>query len=348
MIKDYTFSDGHLSAIANKYRVDKQLVQKQVAALTLLYHLRRSGLNFIFKGGTSLLCLISPPLRLSLDIDIIVAPGTDLANVLQSISLLPPFKRFEGDQRNSKHQIPKSHFRFYFDSSISDGKEEYILLDVLYEENLYPETQSSSFPWEFILTDDPVDVITPTVNSILGDKLTAFAPNTTGIPYLRGSVSMSMEIIKQLFDISNLFDKCEKIEIVENTFERICTKELIYRNQDVLMISSVLDDIFNTSYLLLERNEKDSKFISLLSGINRLKSYIIPKGFHLDYVIIAAGKAAYLSQLIKLRNTTFERFFDHTSIKNFDLADTAYSRYNKLRKSNPQAFFYWYKAIELK
>jgi hypothetical protein len=35
------------------------------------------------------------------------------------------------------------------------------------------------------------------------EKLTAFAPNTTGIPYEKNGHSKSMEIIKQLYDIGN-------------------------------------------------------------------------------------------------------------------------------------------------
>ncbi len=41
---------------------------------------------------------------------------------------------------------------------------------------------------------------------MLGDKLTAFAPNTTGIRHFKGDKDCSMEIIKQLFDIASLFD----------------------------------------------------------------------------------------------------------------------------------------------
>ena len=37
---------------------------------------------------------------------------------------------------------------------------------------------------DWLLQDDKRIVVrTPDINSILGDKLTAFAPNTTGIPY---------------------------------------------------------------------------------------------------------------------------------------------------------------------
>ena len=36
------------------------------------------------------------------------------------------------------------------------------------------------------LDDNPLLVSIPSVNDILGDKFTAFAPNTSGIPYFKG------------------------------------------------------------------------------------------------------------------------------------------------------------------
>lgn len=49
------------------------------------------------------------------------------------------------------------------------------------------------------IMDQPLLVRVPSLEDILGDKLTAFAPNTTGIPYFKSEHSMSMEIIKQLY-----------------------------------------------------------------------------------------------------------------------------------------------------
>ena len=82
----------------------------------------------------------------------------------------------------------------------------------------------------------------PSINCILGDKLTAYAPNTTGIPY---GVGKDLEIIKQLFDVSKLFDLYDNINIVRDTFKIIAEKELAYRGLESLSIDDVLDDIFN-------------------------------------------------------------------------------------------------------
>ena len=68
------------------------------------------------------------------------------------------------------------------------------------------------------IIDAPLNVNVPILEDILGDKLTAFAPNTTGIPYFKKEDSMSMEIIKQLYDIGNLFDVVNELSVIRTTF----------------------------------------------------------------------------------------------------------------------------------
>jgi len=61
-----------------------------------------------------------------------------------------------------------------------------------------------------LIKDEPLTVTTPDINSITGDKLVAFAPSTTGVPY---GFEKEKEIIKQLFDVGNLFHLIEDLEI---------------------------------------------------------------------------------------------------------------------------------------
>ena len=65
---------------------DKILIEKSIRALYLLEQLVLTDLDFIFKGGTSLLLLLKDIKRLSIDIDIIIPKRiheTDLNIVLQ-------------------------------------------------------------------------------------------------------------------------------------------------------------------------------------------------------------------------------------------------------------------------
>ena len=79
--------------------------------------------------------------------------------------------------------------------------------------------------------EHPADVTVPSFDDILGDKLTAFAPNTTGIPYQKSGNSQTMEIIKQLYDIGYLFDSAEDLSVVSKTFnEYVDSRIWLQRN----------------------------------------------------------------------------------------------------------------------
>ena len=61
----------------NKFN-DITLIEKTIRAFSLLESLVRSGCPFVFKGGTSLMLHLNSAKRLSIDIDIICPPGTDI------------------------------------------------------------------------------------------------------------------------------------------------------------------------------------------------------------------------------------------------------------------------------
>ena len=98
--------------------------------------------------------------------------------------------------------------------------------------------------------EDPIMVKVPCIEDLLGDKLTAFAPNSTGIPYYKGEDSMSMEIIKQLYDIGNLFDRSENLKIVKETFCRFSRTELSYRKAKDKTETDVIEIYFKLHFAL--------------------------------------------------------------------------------------------------
>ncbi len=89
MIDKASLSPEWLEEKRNKHRRDPGIMEAMIHALYLLGHLKSTGLDFIFKGGTSLILLMEKPLRFSVDIDIIVKPGTgreELESYLSKIS----------------------------------------------------------------------------------------------------------------------------------------------------------------------------------------------------------------------------------------------------------------------
>ncbi|MFM8717769.1 MAG: nucleotidyl transferase AbiEii/AbiGii toxin family protein [Spartobacteria bacterium] len=72
MISPVCFSKEWHCAQANALQArDVRNLEKCVLALELVGRLKKAGLEFIFKGGTSLLLLTDQPRRLSIDVDIL-------------------------------------------------------------------------------------------------------------------------------------------------------------------------------------------------------------------------------------------------------------------------------------
>ena len=253
MIDIKSIEKDWVEGISKRKKADKILIEKVIRALMLLEGLSNSGLDFVFKRGTALMLLLGTTKRLSIDIDIIVPNrSVDLTDYLDKFITEKGFARYEKQERKVQSDIEKEHYKLFFISALN-GKESHILLDVL-KEGIYYKTLvktpvSSSFLKE---TGPPIMVTTPDFNNILGDKLTAFAPTTTGIPYIKKDKEMGMEIIKQMYDVGCLFDEIDNVSMVKDVFNAFATVELKYRG-NTHTISDVLDDTFYTALAICFR-----------------------------------------------------------------------------------------------
>jgi len=221
MIKEHCFTEEWLGAFKKQKehkRIDKAILEKMVYALHLLERIKTNGLDFIFKGGTSLVILLQEGNRFSIDIDIICNTDREtLETILQKVVESSNFKSFELDEHRSYQSgVPKAHYSFAFNSATKGKYSGTILLDILIEDSIYPAIAEKQIQTKWIETDTKTLVAMPTIDAITGDKLTAFAPNTIGVPYFKGKDNQpfSMEICKQLFDLNKLFEKIENIETV--------------------------------------------------------------------------------------------------------------------------------------
>ncbi|MCL1942326.1 MAG: nucleotidyl transferase AbiEii/AbiGii toxin family protein [Candidatus Azobacteroides sp.] len=301
MIKNECTTKQWIERISKTQKADKILVEKVIRALILLEGLAESGLDFVFKGGTALMLMLNKSRRLSIDIDIMIEDNIpDLSNIIHSIVQYKDFIRFEKQERKTGTNIDKEHYKLFFQSAV-ENKESYMLLDVLKEKIHYQNIIETPINSVFIeCSGEMVKVKTPDFNNLLGDKLTAFAPDTTGIPYHKGGKLCSMEIIKQLYDIASLFDVANDLTVVGNTFRKFADVELSYRNLNPNGIIQVLDDVFQTSLCICLQGQIDKEHFRLLQdGIKRIQSFIYGEKYYLDIAIINASKVAYLSVLIK-------------------------------------------------
>lgn len=351
MINQDEISEEWIRKAASRHKADPLLVEKVIRALLLLEGLAKQKLSFVYKGGTALMLHFNSTRRLSIDIDIILPDKkTDIETVLQAVVTEQGFTRSELQHRNKRSDIEKAHYKFFYEPCRNAVRgEEYILLDILFEEVHYTNVIQLPIDSTFLPQQgESVLVVIPSIEDLLGDKLTAFAPNTTGIPYFKGEGSMSMEIIKQLYDVGNLFDKAENLSVLKKTFNRFALAELAYRNKDTLTSVDVMDDIFQTSLCIATQGKGgDGNFEELQSGIRRIRSFIFSENYHLEKAISHAAKAAYVATIIKYDADDIELFDPSMNMKDWKIEQPFNTRTNKLKKSNPEAFFYWYKIYEL-
>lgn len=328
----------------HKYN-DIGIIEKVVRAYSLLDLLSRSGCPYIFKGGTSV-CLIlgERTHRLSIDIDIICPPDTDIEKYLGNLTDYG-FNRVElVERRNAGNEVPKSHSKFFYQISYLNraDQESYILLDVLYEDTHYAQVNEVNVMNQFIeLEDAPSKVKVPSVGDILGDKLTAFAPNTTGIPYYKKGDSKATEIMKQAYDIGRLFDAIENLTLTTRSFNRISLVELGYRSLGTDR-SIIFEDIRNTALLLATRGkEGKGDFMLLQDGVKKLGNFIYENKYFIEDAIIDSAKAAYIATCIELGVTEIMKYENIPFFEDDTIGCVLSTRLNKLKKTNPEAFFYW-------
>ena len=344
MIKPSTYHPDWIFEVRHGLgkRYDPKLIEKVVYALTFLEQLKINKLDFIFKGGTALLLATEEPKRFSIDIDIITEESKDdIEVILEKIANGETFTHWE-DDNDRKHtpDAPIGHYKMYYDSTI-DGKNEPILLDILYAKNPYPELMKVPISHNWIETEGEVMLVNmPTFDSILGDKLTAFAPQTTGILYAK---NRPVEIIKQLFDVAFLMDNLKDLPLVRKSYMQVANEEIGFRKLDIEPIQ-VLEDTQQACFTLSSR-DKSEAFKHLQLGISNFTNFTLVR-FNIEEAITAAAKVAYLSETLKKERKSIERYKEPMDVKDWLIEIPPYNKLNKLKKSNPEAFFYWYKTLE--
>jgi len=344
MINPVCFEKEWLESLKKSFdrNVDVYLLERTIYAFELLCHLTKINNNFIFKGGTSLILLLPTLKRLSIDIDVV---GEFSEVNLKSIIDNSIFIRFEEDNRSNK-LIPKKHFKFYYTSKL-DSAEKYILLDVLSSDNPYSTITDKPVSNKLFSLEEKVSVKLPSINDILGDKLTAFAPRTIGVQY--GS-DKALEILKQLYDIHNLFNQFSNKEITLASYSKIAAEQFTYRKLK-LSISDSLKDTFDASVKLCKFDFKgsveDDETKELRKGIQALSGFLIDNDFNLQIAKTAASKIALLSTLLRfpeLKINIEDIFYNETRLpvlKDF-LLPASFGSLNTLKKVNIEAFYYWY------
>ena len=346
---------------------DPGLLERCVVALSLLGHLAESGLPLLFKGGTSLLLHLPAVRRLSVDIDI-VCPATDveLDRVVGGVGGRPPFLGWEQDVRGTaagREPLPRRrHFKLWFASGRAAGGRSYVLLDVVQEAEWKHDTVQLPIRTSFLEPDHEIRVRLPTLEALLGDKLTAFAPTTTGVRLRRpgGEAGEVMQVAKQLFDIGVLFEHARDFDAVRRAYDEVQAQESAYR-QGVHDRNASLDDTLTASLGLTTatrlRKAPQHRFPDaplLLEGFSKLGGHLTQGRLSDNDLRVLAARAGVMAACLRAGHR-------------MDLASDRYTRSNAqvealrhaslqghpeawldgLKVTNPEAFHYWHLGMRV-
>jgi hypothetical protein len=352
MIKPHCFQKEWIDSFRRQpayERINPPLIEKMIHAFSLLQHLQTLELPFVFKGGTSLVLLLDKANRFSIDIDIItMASREEIEHRLDAIAASSVFTGWTLDGRRSYQPgIPKAHYKLEYASAYN--RSGYVLLDILFERQNYPVVHTLPVTSSWFETETIVSVNVPSVESIAGDKMTAFAPNTTGIPYGRNK---ELEIIKQLFDLAALFERIQGVDIVAASFMAFARQEIAYRALNMTPTDVLWDSIHTSRIISFREGNKTepdrAHYGELRQGILQFDNHLITGHFRIDEAIAASAKVAYLCIRLLIQ--------DYTDLPRFEGQDTTasvitnpqWSPLNKLKRLPDQsAFFYWFAGLQL-
>lgn len=340
MLTRENFTEKHIRKLQSESRRDPILIERTIYAFGLLEAITRAGMPFIFKGGTCLMLLLEHPQRLSTDIDIIVEPGTKVEEYIEEAAKIFPFVRYEEQTRVGKNNITKRHFKFTYDSPVN-GKELYILLDVVYENSHYERIVEREIRNELLLVEPEIlKVKVPSVECILGDKLTAFAPHTTGIPL---GTHKDMEVMKQLYDVSTLVDEIKDFNEVKSTYLKVVQAEIAYRGIEASP-EMCLQDTLEASLCIASRGKyKAEDYPLYVAGIRDLRGHIYSENYSPELAVGRAVKAAYVAVCVML-DEPFEIIVDCMDYINERFTQPDLMCVKDLRKVDPKSYAYMIKV----
>jgi len=359
-----------LKQVDERKGITQDLYERALNGLEYLSQLRNMGFNPIFKGGSAVQLLIPEDIqRLSIDIDLSInSKEKDIILVLEQI-----YNRFNKNiYKFEKVGEPFPGIILYnltIPSYFSETPSRIQLDFHLHEPNYTTQqTRIKSFLYE-----SEFDVRTPTINALIGDKLTVLGPETIGKTMTKNPV----QIAKQIYDIFVLLNHSTNFKEIFESYYDVYEFEKENRKKPDLTFKEVINDlvdlckylsIYNSIPTWLKDNSIRNRCSFLRRGINGLSTFT-SRELNLNSLKTrtVSGKIAFLAKLMlnkfeknKIRRIPMDIFYQNNlNIKNLsndeskideiikDLAhlekkERFHLSFREWKKTNPVGLLFWY------
>jgi hypothetical protein len=201
----------------------------------------------------------------------------------------------------------------------------------------------------------------PTIESLLGDKLTAFAPHTTGVPFYlpKTGEEQLQQVAKQLFDVGVLFDVATDFDAVAKSYTAVSAQESEYRGNQHSR-EAALDDTWQACIALTASKKRDLALYPdaplLHDGLNKMQGHLTWPEFMQgrEPRRTLAARAAILAAHLRagvpfdfgsMRYTGSTAQLDMLRVAT--LNGKPLSWIDGVKGRNAEAYYYWYRAIQL-
>lgn len=166
----------------------------------------------------------------------------------------------------------------------------------MFESSHYQDVVQKEIENHLIDIDTPKQSIRiPSVHDLLSDKLCAFAPKTIGKKLNEGR---DVEIIKQMYDVSYLFNHYPMNPTFHLIYKGIANQEIKNRKLDISYKDSVKDTILTSLNILTEGKIDSHQYTFLREAIKRFKSFVRDHSFTVEDAKICAINNLYAGLLI--------------------------------------------------
>jgi hypothetical protein len=242
-----------------------------------------------------------------------------------------------------------------FYNSATAGREDVIVLDVVEEPNVIVDLVQKPILTSFIECEAETNVAVPTVEALLGDKLTAYAPNTVGVPLTE---RLSLQVVKQLFDVGQLYDVALDLGAIRQANRAVFDAEAAYRPEFSGSYEDYFNDVIDTSMSIaclqtggaIEGTEASQELLG--KGVRQLANHIVGPRFRPRDASVAAAKAAWLAGMLGRALPEPEPEMprwdpkDKAALKELQQAELQdrFEPIKSLKKINVEAFYHWFRC----
>ena len=244
------FTKEHIEK--NRKHTSAILAEQVVHSLELVSLLVYEGLDFLFKGGNSLLVLLENPQRFSIDVDI--ASGETKEHVEEILDKLVKdsdvFTGWEKRVHKTKPWLPMTSYYIFYTSHFTEPSETSIMLDVQLKMTLYEKIQKPVCCGNFYQSE--IKVWVPSISSLTGDKLLTLGPSTLGIPLNKNKEAQRL---KHAFDVSLLAENAPFIKKIRESIN-FCIEQENSLQKKNLTIKEVYEDTITLCRSVLDFNEE--------------------------------------------------------------------------------------------